>query len=121
MQRQKSPAAFTVSIETEGTTVRAALRGELDIAAVSTLEQTLRNLEAVQPRRLVIDLRGLGFMDAMGLGVILAANERARMGGFELALIPAADRVQRLFAITQTRSGLNFVEPDAGKLAPLAG
>jgi anti-anti-sigma factor len=63
---------------------RLTLRGELDLATAGRLEETLS--EVGTP--VVLDLKGLTFMDSTGVRVLLEAAERA---GERLRIIPPVD------------------------------
>jgi anti-anti-sigma factor len=59
-----------------------ALGGELDAFTAPTLRAELANA-AKAGEILVLDLRGLSFMDSSGLAVVLGAHERAERSGGE--------------------------------------
>jgi anti-sigma B factor antagonist len=96
-----------------GRTVVIALAGELDLAGAATLEQKLAGVDA---RAVVVDLRGLGFMDSSGLRALAVAALRAQSAGRRFALVPGAAQVMRVFDITRMRERLEFVA-DPGELA----
>jgi anti-anti-sigma factor len=96
-----------------------AIRGELDISGVEELERSLAELESEQPQVLVIDLRGVTFLDSSGLRALLAADRRARRAGRRLALVRGPEPVQRVFEIALLDRRLTFVDPP--EAAPLAG
>jgi anti-sigma B factor antagonist len=85
------------------------LAGELDLSSVSVIEQELLAIEASSPRDLVLDLRGLSFIDSSGLRLILETDSRARIDGRVLELIPGSEKVHRVFLITLLDRRLNFV------------
>lgn len=58
-----------------------ALSGELDAFTASTFRSALAAPAVESAAALVIDLRGLTFIDSSGLAVILGAHERARAAG----------------------------------------
>ena len=92
---------FALTIEPlAGDAVRVALRGELDLEHAYTFDEEMRRVEAVRPSCLVIDLRGLSFLDSSGLARLLAANRRARREKRRLVLVRGTKAVQRLFQIT---------------------
>src|SRR3954466_13191332 len=66
-----------------------ALRGELDLVTVSKVAEVLDGLEpqADGVRHLVLDLRGLTFMDLPGLHELMRQNEYARSNHHNLALV----------------------------------
>ncbi len=77
--------------------VRAA--GELDVAAALELERTLRDA-VIRARLLVLDLRGLTFIDSSGVHVIVDACVRAERAPCRVVVIQGSSQVQRVFAIT---------------------
>jgi anti-sigma B factor antagonist len=87
--------------------VRLALRGELDFEHAYTFDEELRRVEGERPSCVVLDLRGLSFLDSSGLARLLAANRRARRDRRRLLLIRGSAAVQRLMAITAV--GQHFV------------
>ena len=89
------------------------INGELDIATAPRVERALRSVESGQPSRIVVDLRGVKFMDSTGLRVILAADLRARQAGRALELVRGPDNVHRIFGITGLDRRLHFVDPPA--------
>jgi anti-anti-sigma factor len=62
-------------------------------------ERLQQLLERIPDDRLVIDLRDLGFLDSMGLGVLL---KTARSGRQEVRFVRGPTNVQRVFEITRT-------------------
>lgn len=99
-----------LSTETEGTTVRVALIGELDIAGAARVEQELERIEQDPPATLVLDLRELAFMDSTGLRVIIAADDRAREQERRLVVVRGSDTVQRIIAMTRLDERLEIVD-----------
>ncbi len=96
-----------------------AVRGELDLSEASRLEQELAAVERNGPKTLVIDLRGLSFIDSSGLRVILEADVRARHDGRRLVLVPGPEQVHRIFLIALLDKRLEFLEdPDASGAEP---
>lgn len=67
--------------------------GELDIATGPELATALAR-EAARRRSILLDLRGVAFMDCTGIGLLIQAFERARDEGlgFELIAGEAVDR-----------------------------
>jgi anti-sigma B factor antagonist len=73
----EAPAAFEVAVEPAREVVRVKPVGELDLATVSVLEDQVRELLAVGFEQLIIDLRGLSFMDVSGLRLLLSLARHA--------------------------------------------
>lgn len=72
-----------VTVTDEGSALTAALSGEIDHHGAKTMMNELGELIARRlPRRLVLDLSGVTFMDSSGIAVLLRAlREVDRLGG----------------------------------------
>jgi anti-sigma B factor antagonist len=82
------------------------------LATVERLDRQLRDLRAAGVRRVVVDLRGLSFMDSTGLSVMLRWTRAAEQNGFDFGLVRGEGAVSRLFELTGMARRLPFVEPD---------
>ena len=89
------------------------LRGELDLSNVTALEQELREAEASEATRIVVDLSLLEFLDSSGLHTLVQAARRSRKDGDRLRLIPGSKQVQAVFRLTKTEQHLPFVGYEA--------
>lgn len=99
-----------LTTETDGTTIRLTLQGELDIAGAAMVEQELERIEGAEPLTVVLDLRELAFMDSTGLRIIVAADGRAREHGRRLVIVRGPDAVQRIFHMTRMDERLEIVD-----------
>jgi anti-anti-sigma factor len=97
----------------EGGQVRLVLRGELDIASAPQVEEELARLETAAPPVLVLDLRGLEFMDSTGLRTVVAADARAREQDRRLVVVRGPDAVHRIFTVTRLDERLEIVDDPA--------
>lgn len=102
------PGSLEISSEVVDDAIRVSLQGELDLASAHAMEERLAAIEEQAPTRVVIDLSGLAFIDSSGLRVLLLADSRARERGFELALAPGPEPVQRVFEMTGALDLLRF-------------
>ena len=101
----------------DGTVAVVAPTGELDLPGAGVLEAELERVEA-EPRlgTIVLDLRGLEFMDSSGLRLVVMADMRLREAGRRLVLVRGAETVQRVFEITRMAERLEFVDdPGEGR------
>ncbi len=78
--------AFDARCERRDGAVVVVARGELDLASADDLRTVLRGPEA-QAETVVLDLRGVTFIDSSGLSVIVGHNRRA-----EAERVPLRDR-----------------------------
>jgi anti-sigma B factor antagonist len=100
-------------------TALVALRGELDLVTVSKVAQVIEGLEvqADGVRHLVLDLRGLTFIDVVGLRELIRQNEHARAGRHNLAVVRGTEAIERVLALTGVRDQLVLVD-DPDDLVP---
>jgi anti-sigma B factor antagonist len=103
-----APGPLRIESRREGDAMVISLNGELDLASAPDLERELRDAEAGEPARVVIDLKGLGFMDSTGLQALLRARERAGSSQYELVLRRGSHQVQRVFELTKTVDAFSF-------------
>ena len=77
---------LTVAADRRDGEVRVVVRGDLDLATVALLRERLATVETGADT-IVLDLRGLGFVDSTGLGELVAAHQRARRRQARLVVI----------------------------------
>jgi anti-sigma B factor antagonist len=102
---------FRIDVEPERESVRVAPVGELDIATVETLRTEVDRLRDAGFTDLVLDLRGVRFLDSTGLRLVLELDAAARADSHELCVIRGSDVVHRIFEVTQVAERLHFIEP----------
>jgi anti-anti-sigma factor len=112
-----SPEVAPLGFETTLSDGRAlvTLRGELDLAGARRLEAEVERLARPKgPETVVMDLRGLDFLDSSGLRLVTLADRRMAADGRRLVLVRGPEAVHRVFEITRLADRLNFVDsPDA--------
>jgi len=74
--------------------------GRLDVTNVNQFRREVTDIALLKPKFLLIDLKGISFMDSSGLGALVAALKTIRTAGGELALCSPSDQVQMLFDLT---------------------
>ena len=104
-----------------GGAVRVALRGELDLEHAYTFDEELKRVEGTHPSCLVLDLRGLAFLDSCGLARLLAARRRAIRERRRLLLVRGGPAVSRLLAITAVGEQFEQVSELPEEMRPEAG
>jgi anti-sigma B factor antagonist len=102
-------APLTLDTSVRGAATLVALRGELDLAGAAVLDQALGRIDG---HDVVLDLRGLTFIDSSGLRSIAVAARRAGDAGRGFALVEGTADVMRVFDITRMRERLTFVEAE---------
>ena len=93
------------------------LAGELDVATAPILRETLQASlpPASGPRLVVLDMRGLEFLDSSGVHAITEAELRAREAGGRLVLVRGPPAVDRVFTLSGRREQLEIVGLDPGE------
>jgi anti-anti-sigma factor len=77
-----------------------ALDGELEMANVAALESELSQVEATDCRQIVLDLRGLSFLDSTGVNQLMQAHARAEASGRKIALLVDGGPVHRVLEVS---------------------
>ena len=103
---------FKVETEKVGTTVHVRLFGEFDLLAYDNVDEVLSDAQAHDQPDIVIDLRGLSFIDSSGIRALLRANLRAEEAARTLRLIPGPNNVQRVFEVAGLDTKLHFIASD---------
>jgi anti-anti-sigma factor len=115
----EAPRLLEVEARTRRRTALIELRGELDIATAPQVAEVLDGLapDADGVRHVILDLRGLTFMDARGLHEVIRQNDYARQNRHNLAVVRGREAIQRLLALTAVDEILVLVD-DPEDLAP---
>jgi len=108
------PPAFRILTNESGSRVEIAIEGELDLATAPQLEAEfgrVRELEGLE--LVVVDLRGLLFLDSSGLEAIVKFEGLTRAEGVEMVVVRGPRAVERLFAVMQLDRTLRIVDDPA--------
>jgi anti-sigma B factor antagonist len=114
-------ARFAVEVQRREHVAIVQPRGELDLFTVQTLRSTVdaaisETLGAVRDdgmettARVVLDLRGLSFIDSTGLRLLVTLDQRAAREGFLLTLVAPAAPVDRTIRLCGLAQALPFVD-----------
>ena len=105
------PEEFSISVAEVDGRAQVTLRGELDLATAPELEQLLTvRIDASQ--EVVVDLRGLEFMDSSGIRVLVAAHARAGRTGTRVLIVrPESDSaVAKIVEVAGLDRELNILD-----------
>jgi anti-anti-sigma factor len=108
------PDSFFCETGRDGETVWVRPVGELDLDTAPRLEDELAAVHAAGAARLVLDLRGLTFMDSTGLRLVIRWDGAAREQGFAFSIVPGSDVVQRVIRLTGMDDQLTMADPPHG-------
>ena len=101
---------FRLEVRSQGQATIIAVSGELDLASSPALQEELDRAAVSNSQMLIIDLRGLEFMDSTGLSVLVRAHQRSEDQGRELAMVKGPQQVQRLLNLTGVAERLTLVD-----------
>lgn len=90
---------FTIEEHSSAGRHELVLKGELDLAAAYDLEAALSKVFEEGSRQVDLDLRGVTFMDSMGLRSLLVAKDMCASHGAQLAVVPNPS-LQKIFEVT---------------------
>jgi len=110
-----APAELAVVARTNRRTALVELRGELDLATVSKLAEALSDLESgcAGPQHVVLDLRGLTFIDVPGLRELMTQSDFARTNRHNLAVVNGTPAIRRVLNLSGVDEHLVLVDhPD---------
>jgi anti-sigma B factor antagonist len=96
-----------------------SLEGELDLATIGALRTALMAAVSSSAASVIVDTARLSFMDAIGLGVLIAAHRRFAATGRRLTLRHPTGIVERVLDITGPTHHLS-VERSEAVSAPLS-
>lgn len=87
---------FQMQVEPNANPAILRLAGEFDLTARTEFETRFAEVASRSPAEVVIDLRGLVFIDSTGLSLIIEAWKSARRSGFDFAVL-LNDAVRTVF------------------------
>jgi anti-sigma B factor antagonist len=98
-------------------TVQIGVNGALDLPRAYDFDDAMRRIERDGADRIVLDLRGVEFLDSTGLARLLAVRRRCHRTGRRLILIRGSRAVQRIFAVAAIDHQFEVVTDPADALA----
>jgi anti-anti-sigma factor len=104
---------FSIEVQPADDRVRIVVRGELDVQTGPRLLEELHAAEAAAPATLVLDLRGVSFLDSTGLQLVLDAEVRAREQGRTFVVLPGDGEPLRILELAEVADRLTLEEPGA--------
>ena len=90
---------MTTTVVSNPPSATVALDGEIDISTAPAIRRFLLAAISDGNAHLAVDMSGITFIDAAGIGVLVAAANRAREAGGGLSLLAPSRQVRRLLDI----------------------
>jgi anti-anti-sigma factor len=115
-------AGFEVTLRTHRRTAIVELFGELDLVTVAQVADAFDSLAlgADGFRHVVLDLRGLTFMDATGVHELFRRSNDADQNSHNLAVVRGRPSISKLMSITALDAHLVMVEAPEDLIPPLS-
>jgi anti-sigma B factor antagonist len=101
----------SLRIERHLDTTTICLTGEFDLACEERFLEELRSALDSLTETLVIDLRGLQFIDSTGLRMLLQVDSASKQDGFDFVVLSGNGVVRRVFRETGLDGMLPLVDP----------
>ena len=111
MSGEPQPFSYEVESEQHGSSA-LRLYGELDMAAAPALRSVLHEVQHGSSHDVVIDLRGLSFLDSMGLSALMEAHKAGQDGHRTVSFIAGGRTVHKVFQTTKMDERVTWVEPE---------
>jgi anti-sigma B factor antagonist len=89
--------------------VLLSVQGDVDLATAPELEAALERALQGPARRLVVDLRGVQFLDSTGLALLVRQEREARAAARDLIVVKGPPQVQQVFDLTGVSGHLTMV------------
>ena len=107
------PLAAATAIR--GRVVRLTVVGELDLSTAKALADAVRRLlERHRPSQVILDLRGLAFLDSSGLHLLAELADEARASDWRLSVVRGPDHIQQTIELVGLLEHLEIVDEPAG-------
>lgn len=90
---------FDVRVDLDADRAVLSLTGELDLAGRGQLVEALAEAEAAGCRQVVVDLRGLDYIDSSGIHALVEADERAQATSHSFAVVRGEGIAARVFEL----------------------
>jgi anti-sigma B factor antagonist len=105
------PPPFAIDVEQYGSRTHLNLSGELDLATVGQLEEAI-DTRLSAGEEVVVDLRGLAFMDSSGVRALVSGHSAAKNGGGSLVIVrPGREsEVDRVIEVSGIGPALGMVD-----------
>jgi anti-sigma B factor antagonist len=91
-----------------GTVHVASPMGDLDVAVAPQLRELLKGLIEKGAKQIIIDMRGVTFIDSSCLGVLVNAHKLASANGARIRFGETTDQVRKIFELTRVDKHLSF-------------
>ena len=99
---------LSIQVEPRGEAVVLSAVGDVDLAQSPELRESIKQALDSNPKKLVVDLGGVNYMDSSGVATLVEALKRAKSGGASLVICSLAPAVLSIFEIARLDQVFNL-------------
>ena len=99
-----------MTVEDSGSTLVLRITGDLDLSGVRKVMAALDRLDVARTTHLILDLRGVTFLDLAGLKTILRANDHCTDHHIAVTVVKPRGLASRVFTLTRVHLELHLVD-----------
>lgn len=99
---------WSTQVRSDDGVTTIALTGEIDLVAAPEVRTYVSGALAESPRRLVIDLSDVTFIDSTGVQALVVANQTTRLLKVDLVIVPGPPPVMRILELAGLENLLTF-------------
>ena len=114
------PQPFEVRVQRSGGIARLVLFGELDLTTGEEFAAAFRDA-ALDSDAVLVDLRGLAFMDSTGIRGLMRAKALADGSGVRLAVLNGSGPPHRVLELAGVEDAIEMVDDESQLDPPLGG
>lgn len=90
-----------ITVSKDGSVITAYMNGEIDHHYAEKVRSRLDSaIENAGTEKLILDMKGVAFMDSSGLGMVLGRYKKLKAKGAELEIINASGAVERILRMS---------------------
>ena len=90
-----------IDVQDKGSAKVVSPEGDIDMSRSPEFRNSLRAVNEERPRRLVVNLERVGYMDSSGLATLVECMRTAKANDTEMILCGMNDRVRAIFEIAR--------------------
>ena len=103
-------SGMDAKVDRDGTIIVLSLDGAIDVASAPQLKAQFDQLLAHASPKLLVDLKGVPYIDSYGLGIIMQAVKVARRSGGDMRLCAPCQDVRTVLDITGFSKHVSIVQ-----------
>lgn len=101
--------ALPIEIERRGGSTILSPRGDVDMSRAPSFREHVRVAQQAKPKRVVIDMGEVDYMDSSGLATLVEAMRNGKGLGVELVLCGLNPKVRAIFEIARLHQFFSIV------------